>query len=299
MVCDPVACLSVIQAARPDIQIRSLTPIETGWDFFVLDANDEWIFRFPRRPEVRSGLVKEAVLLAHLTPLLPVAVPQFERGAPGVDSTPAWVCYPKIPGVPLGYALAVNPAARPVLAQHIGLILSTLHSVTLPWTVHRLLPRRTLLDWKRHYLDLYYEFRRQVFPLLDPATQDKAASLWEGYLRPRDRFRFEMALIHSDLGPEHILCDPHTARVTGLIDWEDACTGDPALDFVGLLQAGGKDFVGQVLKAYQRDLGMNFWPRLHFYTKIVPFYEIQFGLMTGDPVRTQAGLDQLHRSLDD
>ena len=39
---------------------------------------------------------------------------------------------------------------------------------------------------------------------------------------------------HSDLGIEHILIDPRTGTVTGIIDWSDAAMVDPAYD-VGLL----------------------------------------------------------------
>jgi aminoglycoside 2''-phosphotransferase len=302
---DLAAYLDAIRACQPGFAIQSVYPIQDGWDFFVLEVNGEWIFRFPRRPEVTPSLEKEIALLPHLRRRLPVSVPCFEIVAPGAGGAPsaggaiAWVGYPKIPGVSLESALQANPAAGPRLAQHIGEILTTLHTAALPWTVHRHLPLRTLLDWKRYYLDLYHELRERVFPLLDPSSQRKATILWEGYLRPRDHFSFEIALLHGDLGPEHILCDPQTARVTGILDWEDACTGDPALDFVGLLQAGGEVFVSQVLSSYSHDPGKNFWARLHFYTTIVPFFEIQFGLEAGDPQRTQSGVNQLIRILDD
>jgi aminoglycoside phosphotransferase (APT) family kinase protein len=39
---------------------------------------------------------------------------------------------------------------------------------------------------------------------------------------------------HNDLGIEHVLIDPGTWTVTGIIDWSDAAIVDPAIDF-GLL----------------------------------------------------------------
>jgi aminoglycoside phosphotransferase (APT) family kinase protein len=39
---------------------------------------------------------------------------------------------------------------------------------------------------------------------------------------------------HNDLGIEHVLVDPGTWTVTGVIDWSDAAIVDPAVDF-GLL----------------------------------------------------------------
>ncbi len=277
---------SAIQAAFPEIDLQSLSPIEEGWSSFVVEArtmkaDQSWIFRFPRRPEIVKSLEMEIALLPHLSRSLPVSVPQFELIVPGQDGRPAFVGY----------------GAR--LAEQIGKILTALHQTTLPWVVHRLLPLRTVLDWKRSYLDLYQVMRQQVYPLLDPPRQRIATILWETFLRKRDHFRFAIALVHGDLGAEHILCDPACNQITGILDWEDACTGDPALDFVGLLQAGGEDFVRQVLRAYRSDPGANFWARLGFYTKITPFYEVLFGLETSDPVRTEAGLLRLQGILDD
>ena len=295
---------SAIQAACPEVDLHSLAPIDEGWSNYVLEARDvlagqSWIFRFPRRPEIVKGLEMEIALLPHLARSLPVRVPQFEIIVPGQDGRPVFVGYPKIPGIPLDSVLADHPAARASLAEQIGEILTALHQTTLPWVVHRLLPLRTVLDWKRLYLDLYQVVRQQVYPLLDPPRQGAATALWEAFLRGRDHFRFSIALVHGDLGAEHILCDPLHSRVTGILDWEDACTGDPALDFVGLLQAGGEDFVRQVLRAYRGDPGANFWARLGFYTKITPFHEVLSGLETGDPQRTEAGLFRLQGVLDD
>jgi aminoglycoside 2''-phosphotransferase len=299
-----VGYANAIQASCPEIDIQSLLPIDAGWSSFVVEArtvqsDQEWIFRFPRRPEIVMSLEMEIALLPYLARALPVSVPQIEIIIPGQDGRPAFAGYPKIPGSALDSVLADHPEAQPSLAQQIGEILSALHQTTLPWVVHRLLPRRTVLDWKRSYLDLYQKVRQQVYPMLDASRQGAATALWEDFLRQRDHFRFDVALIHGDLGAEHILCDPVCNRVTGILDWEDACTGDPALDFVGLLQSGGEGFVRQVLAAYCGKSGANFWARANFYTKIIPFYEILFGLETSDLLRTQAGLLRLQGILDD
>jgi aminoglycoside 2''-phosphotransferase len=292
----PVDYRNFITARYPQYQIFTCNTIQEGWSSLVLDVNDEYIFRFPRRPQVYPGLEKEIVLLPHLARALPVPTPQFEYlCSPGEGNDQPFAGYRKIPGVPLDRDLTGKPA----ISRQLGEILGILHGLALPWSVHRHLPLRSIFDWKRHYLDLYQQVSQLVLPLLTADMQTKSVALWEGFLRPRAHFRFEMALIHADLGPEHILCDPQTAGISGIIDWEDACVGDPALDFVGLLQVGGKEFVEQVLLAYPRDPGMNFWSRLDFYTKIVPFHEILFGLETDDETHLHNGLDELQRMLND
>ncbi|MFL5958150.1 MAG: phosphotransferase [Solirubrobacterales bacterium] len=39
-----------------------------------------------------------------------------------------------------------------------------------------------------------------------------------------------LALTHNDLGIEHVLVEPQTLQVTGVIDWADAAIADPARD---------------------------------------------------------------------
>jgi len=41
-------------------------------------------------------------------------------------------------------------------------------------------------------------------------------------------------LCHGDVAPEHLYLEPERHRLTGIIDWGDACFGDPALDVGGL-----------------------------------------------------------------
>jgi len=280
----------------PQIQVREARFNLEGWDSVVVEVNGELIFRFARRPQVEAGFQKEAALLPFLQRALPVQTPVFEWITPGEeDGGLGCVGYRKISGEPLDARLAAHPA----IAGQIGEALTCLHGLALPWTVHRRLPLRSILDWKRHYLDLYQQVRLQVFPRLAAPLQARAAALWEGFLRPRANFRFAMTLIHADLAPEHILCDPQSGRLTGIIDWEDACTGDPALDFAGLLDTGGEAFVHRVLEAYRREMGPNFWARLQFYHQIAPFYRVQYGLETGDDAHLRGGLEELERMLND
>lgn len=60
---------------------------------------------------------------------------------------------------------------------------------------------------------------------------------------------------------EHILVDPWTGQPSGLIDFDWASVGGPALDFVGLLTALGPQFTHQLISAY----GTVSWSRLLFY----------------------------------
>ncbi|MCI0519640.1 MAG: phosphotransferase [Chloroflexi bacterium] len=281
------ASLDALRSAFPQLAIHTALPVDEGWDYIVIEVNGELIFRFPRRAEVRASLEKEILLLPCLAGKLSAAVPRFDYVHRG---EPPFIGYPKIGGAPLDAAAA----ARPALARRLGALLGELHAVRLPWTVHRRLPLITAMDWRREYLLLHAALRARVFPLLTAEARPRAARLWEAHLKDAANFRIRLALIHGDLGAEHILCHPQADAIAGLIDWGDARTGDPALDFVGLLQTGGEAAVRLALEAYPHDLGKSFWSRLHFYNKITPFYLILHGLDCGEEQAVQDGLRQIH-----
>ena len=58
------------------------------------------------------------------------------------------------------------------------------------------------------------------------------------------------ALCHNDLGTEHLLVDPATGTITGIIDWGDAAITDPAYDLALILRDLGADVLRTVLDAY-------------------------------------------------
>jgi aminoglycoside 2''-phosphotransferase len=104
-------------------------------------------------------------------------------------------------------------------------------------------------------------------------------------------------LIHGDLAPEHILCNPEAGSITGVIDWGDACLGDPALDFAGLFSLGGEKLVDRVLAYYPRPLDETFRRRVRFYHTIAPAYEIRYALTCDDRLRLQRSVETLSERL--
>jgi aminoglycoside 2''-phosphotransferase len=152
-------------------------------------------------------------------------------------------------------------------------------------------------QWRQRYQDLYTWVQERAFPLLAAPAQAKTAALCESFLTNDANFQFRPVLIHGDLAGEHIFCAADTGTVAGVIDWEDATIGDPALDFVGLLCDAGPDFTRQVLAGYRGELDDAVEQRMRFYSRIGPLYEIQFGLATGDKAHLDQGLELLRSEL--
>ena len=120
---DPKQCLQIIQKAVSGFQIRSFRPIRDGWDFFVLEVNGEWMFRFPRRPKGIAQLKREAAFLEKASPHLPVSVPRYERIC--WDSEPPFGGYRKVTGLSLSDA----PNIPTDVFADLGCFLSALHSL--------------------------------------------------------------------------------------------------------------------------------------------------------------------------
>jgi aminoglycoside 2''-phosphotransferase len=283
-----------IEACFPQVQVRDCRPIQEGWDSFVLEVDGETIFRFPRRPETIPGLRKEIALLPELARALSVAVPRYEYvwpGPEGGDPMYRWpfVGYRKIPGVPLEAGM-LEPAWTAPLAAHLAAVLDELHTFPVARASELGVPGGSAADWRQEYRETYGWVQQLVCPLLAASERAAVAAQWAGFLEDETNFRFRPALVHRDLCGDHILCDPAAGRVNGIIDWADAAIGDPAIDFVGLLWACGPDFTRQVLASYGGPVDEAFWSRVGFYTRIVPAYEIRFGLETGQPEHVAQGL---------
>ena len=57
----------------------------------------------------------------------------------------------------------------------------------------------------------------------------------------------ELALTHNDLGAEHVLVDPATLALNGIIDWSDAAVADPAAELGRLLRDLGATHLDAVV----------------------------------------------------
>ena len=105
-----------------------------------------------------------------------------------------------------------------------------------------------------------------------------------------------VALVHCDLGCEHILIGDDGSTVTGLIDFEDVTIGDPAIDFVGIYVTYGMEAVERIRDRYwcgtsvQRSLDVHFANRLRFYTWMASCHGIIYGLEEGRPDLVKEGI---------
>ena len=125
-------------------------------------------------------------------------------------------------------------------------------------------------EWRAWLEGFCADLRNRVVPLLSPDERVRAEVVFSGI----GGFDFVPALVHGDLGPEHVLC--RDGRVVGVIDWSDARIGDPALDLAWCLNGTPDAFASAVGRVYGADTASR--ERALFYHRLGPWHEVVYGL---------------------
>lgn len=279
-------------ACFPAVPLKEVEPAATGDDFLVLLVNGSLVFRFPRRRDAEERLALEARLLPLIAPRLPTHVPEYVfRWDGGAEFPHRFVGYARIPGEPLDPCrLGEEPRAR--CAKAVAGFLTALHRIPTGEVAGALGEPGDSEPWREWYRERLDEVATHIEPRTDAALGRALRGEFEEFLATTSR-SIAPALVHRDLGAEHLLVDPPTGRLEGVIDWADATLGDAAFDFTGLLDH--PRFLDEVLAAYQGPVDRHFRDRLGFYGRVYPLYEAFRGLGAGDPPRFGAAVRELRR----
>jgi aminoglycoside phosphotransferase (APT) family kinase protein len=241
-----------------------------GWDSHAW-IDGPWIRRAPRRPAVRPRLLAEATLLPWLAPQLPLPVPVPEPTTDGVRHL-------LLPGEPFTDGTIDTGRA-------LGAFLKALHAVdTAEAVAYGALDAAAATAEKTAFLG---ECRDQIVPLLPPEVRTTALELLDRVANVRT------ALVHSDLGPDHILTTD--GQITGIIDWTDAVIGDPALDLCWPLNGAPGPVAAGVREVYQPTPGQV--ERAHDWARLSPWYAVHRGLLLDLPEDVKTGIPEIVAAL--
>ncbi|HEY2379159.1 MAG TPA: aminoglycoside phosphotransferase family protein [Gemmatimonadaceae bacterium] len=258
----PEKAAALITSSFREVDTTPVRHIGSGTMFDAFRTSDDWVFRFPRWDWCGDLFEAEARIHQFVAKVLParIRLPRVQLLAEPTERFPyAFAGHRFVPGIG---ADAVDEALMPTVAREIAEFLGVLHST--PGAVAEAAGFREITideagrrEWYEHGLAVSAQLRG-----LDPVIDDaidwlRAAPVPSPAFGPRQ-------LIHSDLAPEHLLVDPATGTLLGVIDWTDGSIGDAARDFVSLVTWRGWRFAEEVLALYPRRVDGEFRSRLRY-----------------------------------
>jgi aminoglycoside 2''-phosphotransferase len=264
-----------IHRVMPDLEILEYECHQEGLVNDVVIVNNEWVLRFTKTDWGKEMMENEDRLMDFLQSELPLPVPKPVKCAEGV------MVYKHLVGESFTREAWLKAAVhgQQSLADQLGEFLYKLHTINpseLDWDIPYSYAPVTRETW----LDIHDRVVDKVYPLLLPHQIDWVEALFDPALSEQDFFGFKQTLVHADLAPYHILCDPERSRLTAVIDFGVAGLGDPATDFGSLLNAYGESLVVKLGSTYP---GMdNLIPRARFYARAIELQWVLLGLESGE-----------------
>lgn len=265
----------------PSYEPLSVVALGAGLDHAAYEVDGRLVVRVRHPGGARAEATgHEADLLALVAARSPVPVPRPVL----VDPEAGAIAYEKLPGVPLlGRPVADPTRATPAL----GALLTALHR-TDPAEAAHLVDRDDVppADWLAEAAGHH----RQVADRLPPAARRRV----EDFLAsPPPPAPTALALCHNDLGAEHLLVDPATGTLTGVIDWADAAITDPAVDLARVLRDLGGRALEATLAHYEAPWTDADRERAAFYARCALLEDLAYGLGEGPAVYAEAAMGNL------
>ncbi|MFI6497086.1 aminoglycoside phosphotransferase family protein [Nonomuraea typhae] len=135
--------------------------------------------------------------------------------------------------------------------------------------------------WRAQWHELEEEVRRRVAPLLSPEAARRALAEAEKARQTADTA--PVGFVHGDLGGANVLVED--GRITGILDWDEAGPGDPAVDYAAL-SVSAPEPARRRLAVHFPDLDA----RAQVYAATFALQEAVHGLQHDDHEAVEAGL---------
>jgi aminoglycoside phosphotransferase (APT) family kinase protein len=210
--------LRLLASQMPHLAGLPLTVVEPwGTDHAIWRLGPDLVVRLPRIHWAAGQVEHEATWLPRLAPHLPVAIPEpVSFGEPAHGYPYRWAVHRWVAGVGAALDGMDDPLTFAADLADVVRALQTVPTVGAPPATHRARPLAEYDDATRRIID-------HASHLIDAPA---ALSVWEEALAapPHDA---EPVWVQGDLEGNCLVRD---GRLSGIVDWGSACTGDPAVD---------------------------------------------------------------------
>jgi aminoglycoside 2''-phosphotransferase len=269
--------LKRIRESNPDLIVSRVEVNPDAQVHEVVIVNRERVFRFPKSDWARASLQQEQNLLDLIRDVVAMPIPRFDQIEDDYGS------YPYIPGLSLNRSLVRGQPGhvQDRLAWQLGVFLRQLHAIPMRVLRQRRIAVSETVRSRDDWLRLFEGVQRELFPWMVTHAREEVLRHFQPLLEDENWLRYRPGFVHGDLVPPHILIDPETNQIVGIIDFSMAGVGDPAIDVATLLYHYGETFVMRMGRFHP---GMaNLIDRARFWAGTLELQWALVGLRSGDP----------------
>lgn len=275
----PERAAALIRSSFPAVDTAAIRYLGSGGQFDTFLSADRWVFRFPRWDWSGTLFEQEARVHGFLAEVLPsqLRLPRVELLATPTREFPRpFAGHRFIPGVGAG---ELHQDLLPAFQREIATFLAALHSTPAPVAgaagIHEPSTDDDRRAWIEHGIAAAMQLRG-----LDSTIDDALA--WLATKPSPPPLGGPLHVVHGDLRPAHLLVDPVTGFLKGVIDWTDTHLGDAARDFVFLVTWQGWHFTEEVLRLYTRAVDREFRARLRYMSQLFSLIWMAFAHEQGE-----------------
>ena len=237
----------IIKHEFPLFDISMIKKIGEGDNSKAFLINQNYIFRFPKRKEVKQNLKKEIAVLPRIRHQFNLEIPKFDFVSKDIN----FVGYKIINGEFITFKIynSLPTEFQLQIQKSLSEFLSQLHSINLSMLKDCELETMNL---KAEYSDNFENVQKLIFPNITRQNSELIEQLFAAYLNNHKNFEYKPTLIHNDFSTDHILIDISSKKITGIIDFGDIAIGDPDYDFMYLVDTFGANFIERMIRFYQQ-----------------------------------------------
>ena len=247
----------LVKSAFPELKIDKIKKIGEGDTYVAFLINDHYLFKQAKAKEGRQQLKKEVSLMKSLAGSFSISIPRFVLVTPDYH----FGAYEILPGISFTEYLKRNEFTS-AHSEQIVRFLTALHATATGTVQDCMLP---VMNYFEEYEQDYEFVKKMPATIFSKKQKEIIFETYEYYLSCKDNFEYKPVLLHNDFSFNHIICDPISGIITGVIDFGDAAFGDAAYDFFFLYELPKSIFMEQVCNLYP-GVNLQFINRIQFYS---------------------------------
>ncbi|WGV25738.1 phosphotransferase family protein [Halotia branconii] len=235
----PSSYLNKIRAVYPNISFDHLDFNQDGMINDVVIVNHQFVCRFAKEDWGKQVLFHEAKVLQVLQRYIDLPIPRFEHLQEG------FVTYRYLKGEPLSRntLLKLSKIAQTRVISQLATFHQQLHSIPSEVLAASGVSFSDAVRSHEDWLQLYNDVQETLFPHLWRHQQTWIRELFAPVVSGELDLSYTPVLIHGDLPVYHILFNPESQSISGIIDFGVAGLGDPACDMAIQLGNYGENIV--------------------------------------------------------